>query len=292
MTNSKTIFIFGAGFSGKAYGALAAQKGAKVFGTTRSQEKAEQLENIGIVPLVFDGQTAFPQLEAAIAETTDLIVSIAPDEDGDPVLRAMGEHIGQTQHLKWIAYLSTVGVYGNHDGAWVDEMSECRPVSQRSVQRVAAENEWIEFCEQREMPLSILRLSGIYGPGRNALKNMVEGKARRLIKLGQVFNRIHVTDIAGSLALLSDKRANGIFNVTDDMPCPPQDVVEHAAHVTNLEPPEPLDFETATLSPMARSFYGENKRVSNARIKQMGFKFTYPDYRTALDDMWARNDWA
>lgn len=291
MTDSKTILIFGAGYSGKAYGKLAVKSGAQVYGTTRSADSAANLTALGITPLIFNGETIKEELRAIIGQATELVISIAPDEDGDPVLRAAKEHLSSADNLNWIAYLSTVGVYGNHDGAWVDEKTICKPVSNRSVQRAAAENEWLEFAKAKSLPLSILRLSGIYGPGRNALKNMVEGKARRLVKPGQVFNRIHVSDIARSLSFLSDKKADGIFNITDNLPSPPQDVVEYAASVTKIDAPEPIDFDTATLSPMARSFYGENKRVSNAKIKSIGYQFSYPDYRYALTKMWSDDDW-
>ncbi len=291
MSLKKTYFIFGAGFSGKAFGALASENGATVYGTTRSTEKMSELEALNIRPLLFDGSTITPSMRAALDHTTDLVISIAPGEDGDPVLRLAAEMLAKLPNLGWIAYLSTVGVYGNHDGKWVDEAVTCKPVSQRSIQRVAAETAWTEFARANDLPLAILRLSGIYGPRRNALKNIVEGKARRLIKPGQVFNRIHVTDIARSLFFLSTQNADGIFNVTDDMPSPPQDVVEYAALVTKIDAPEPIDFDTATLSPMARSFYGENKRVSNAKLKSTGFQFTYPDYRQALDKMWSDDNW-
>lgn len=291
MTDQKTILIFGAGYSGKSFGKNAANSRARVFGTTRSAENATNLKSLGITPLLFDGTTVTDELARVIEDATEIVISVAPGEDGDPILNAAENHLADAAELKWIAYLSTVGVYGNHDGAWVNENTECRPVSKRSIQRVAAENEWLDFARKRRLPLSILRLSGIYGPGRNALKNMIEGKARRLVKPGQVFNRIHVADIACSLLFLADKRADGIFNVTDNLPSPPQDVVEYAASVTKIDPPEPIDFDTATLSPMARSFYGENKRVSNAKIKSIGFQFSYPDYRYALPRMWTDDDW-
>ena len=291
MSDTRTILIFGAGYSGKAIGRIEAQSGARIFGTTRTDAGAEALEAIRITPIIFDGLRVGDTLAETIAQATEIIVSIAPDEDGDPVLNAAGELLTNANELKWIVYLSTVGVYGNHDGAWVDETTRCKPVSKRSIQRVAAEKAWLDFASKRDLPLSVLRLSGIYGPGRNALKNMVDGKARRLVKPGQVFNRIHVTDIARSSAFLAKSHADGIFNVTDDMPSPPQDVVEYAASVTKIDPPEPIAFETATLSPMARSFYGENKRVSNAKIKSIGFQFSYPDYRYALDKMWTDDDW-
>jgi nucleoside-diphosphate-sugar epimerase len=183
--------------------------------------------------------------------------------------------------LEWIGYLSTVGVYGDHGGGWVDETSECRPVSKRSAMRVAAEQDWLKLGREIGRPVAILRLSGIYGPGRNALVNLENGTARRLVKPDQVFNRIHCDDIAGALLHLARVNRGGIFNVTDDLPAPPQDVT----------PPPEIPFETAQLSPMARSFYGENKRVANTAIKAAGYRFRFPDYRSALDRMWADDNW-
>lgn len=290
MPDSTTV-ILGAGYSGRAYGQRLAQGGGRVIGTTRSADKAGALAAIGIEPVLFDGQTPEDDLARALRAATDLVVSIAPGESGDPVLNAAREALDAAQGLQWIAYLSTVGVYGNHDGNWVDEETKPRPVSARSIQRLAAENAWRAFADARGLPLAILRLSGIYGPGRNGLVNLAAGRARRLVKPGQVFNRIHVEDIARALAFLSERRADGIYNITDDEPAPPQDVVAYAASVMKVDPPPELDFETATLSPMARSFYGENKRVSNAKVKGQGFSFHHPDYRSALSRMWADGSW-
>ena len=287
----RTTLIFGAGFSGRAYARRLAAAGQTVFGTTRDPAKAGELRRAGITPVIFNGSAAHDELFEAVVRATDIVISIAPNAHGDPVLNAIGEALASAPQLQWIAYLSTVGVYGNHDGDWVDETAEPSPVSARSIQRLAAEREWQAFAAQRSVPLSILRLSGIYGPGRNAFVNLEAGRARRLVKPGQVFNRIHVDDIAGALAFLADHRHDGVLNVTDDLPAPPQDVVAYAASVMKVDPPPEIDFETATLSPMARSFYGENKRVSNAAIKALGFVFTHPDYRTAFDWMWAEDSW-
>ncbi|QBK29309.1 SDR family oxidoreductase [Roseitalea porphyridii] len=290
-TDEPVTLIFGAGYSGRPYGRHLVARGQTVLGTTRSPGKAEDLKNAGIDPLLFGGETVDDALATAIGSATDLIVSVAPDAEGDPVLRAAREQIAAAPRLRWIAYLSTVGVYGNHDGAWVDERTSPRPVSERSRQRVRAEHEWQNFARERGVPLAIVRLSGIYGPGRNALVNLAEGRARRLVKPGQVFNRIHVDDITGALAFLADRRHDGIVNVTDDCPAPPQDVVAYAASVMEVDPPPEIDFENATLSPMARSFYGENKRVSNAAIKALGYAFRFPDHRAALERMWAEDSW-
>ncbi|MEW6630333.1 MAG: SDR family oxidoreductase [Pseudomonadota bacterium] len=286
----KRFFIFGAGYSGKAF-ARGNEQSEPVFGTTRSPEKFESLRQAGIQPMQFDSSPT-TGIGDALRQTTHLIVSVAPDEAGDPVLNAVGDTIrGKMPALEWIGYLSTVGVYGDHGGAWVDETAECKPVSKRSVMRVAAEQAWLELGQETGQPVAILRLSGIYGPGRNALVNLEEGAARRLVKPGQVFNRIHCDDIAGALWHLADRNLGGIFNVTDDEPAPPQDVVAYAARLMGIEPPPEIPFETAQLSPMARSFYGENKRVANAAIKAAGYGFQYPNYRVALDRMWADGNW-
>lgn len=289
---TKTFFIFGAGYSARAFACEAIAAGHRVFGTTRSGEKCDELSALGIEPLVFDGKSVAADVEHALAETTHLVVSVAPDEIGDPVLRAAGELIRRHMPmLRWIGYLSTVGVYGDRGGDRVDEDGECRPVSKRSAARLAAEESWRALSGDTGRPLAILRLSGIYGPGRNAFVNLERGRAKRIVKPGQVFNRIHVDDIAGALGLLSGMEAEGIFNVTDDEPAPPQDVVAYAARLMGIEPPPETPFETADMTIMARSFYGENKRVSNARLKAAGYAFRFPTYRHSLDAMWRDHTW-
>lgn len=289
--NEKQIFIFGAGYSGKAFAQGNTDPTTRIYGTTRSPEKFEALRQAGIEPLLFDG-TLTPEISDALTTTTHLIISVAPEEAGDPVLNAARATIvADMPALEWIGYLSTVGVYGDHGGAWVDETAECRPVSKRSVMRVDAEKAWLKLGQDIGRPVAILRLSGIYGPGRNALVNLDNGTARRLVKPGQVFNRIHCDDIAGSLWHLAESNKGGIFNVTDDEPAPPQDVVTYAASLMGVTPPPEIPFETAQLSPMARSFYGENKRVANTAIKAAGYRFRFPDYRAALDHLWASGDW-
>jgi nucleoside-diphosphate-sugar epimerase len=218
-------------------------------------------------------------------------MSAAPGDAGDPALTALGEELRSAQNLRWIGYLSTVGVYGDHGGAWVDETAALRPRSARARARVAAENAWEALGTATGVPVSVLRLSGIYGPGRNALVNLAHGTARRLVKPGQVFNRIHAADIAGGLWHLAERELGGVFNVSDDLPAPPQDVVGFAASLMGVEPPPEIPFETAELSPMQRSFYGENKRVSNARLKGSGYRFRFPDYRAALSSMWRDGTW-
>ncbi|OBQ67212.1 SDR family oxidoreductase [Mesorhizobium erdmanii] len=287
--SEKHIVIFGAGYSGKAF-SRASKGAAEILGTTRSEQKFASLRQAGIAPLLFDGALT-DEIGEALRKATHLVMSVAPEEAGDPVLNAAREAITGMPALEWIGYLSTVGVYGDYQGAWVDETAACRPVSKRSVMRVEAEQAWLKLGEQIDRPVAILRLSGIYGPGRNALVNLENGTARRLVKAGQVFNRIHCDDIAGALWQLVEASKGGIFNVTDDEPAPPQDVVAYAASLMGVEPPPEIPFDTAQLSPMARSFYGENKRVANAAIKATGYRFRFPDYRAAFDKMWASGDW-
>jgi nucleoside-diphosphate-sugar epimerase len=244
--------------------------------------------------LLFDGREIAPALQRELATATHLIVIGRTGGKRRSVLwppPRIWARAGMPA-LRWIGYLSTVGVYGDHDGAWVTEESECRPRPGRSRDfRLEAESEWRSFAAQLGATLAILRLSGIYGPGRNAFVNLANGTARRIIKPGQIFNRIHVDDIAGALRHLAAGEVAGVFNVTDDEPSPPQDVVSFAAALMGVEPPPEIDFAAADLSPMARSFYGETKRVSNARLKAAGYAFCRPDYRTALTAMWENGDW-
>ena len=292
ITSRDNLLIFGCGFSGEAIARLAAGNFAAITGTTRDAAKADRIRNAGAEPLVFDGEALSPELVSRLAGTTHLLVSIAPGEAGDPVLNALEKSEAALPALKWTGYLSTVGVYGDHGGAWVDEQTEPRPVSKRSRQRLEAETAWRTFAGARGLPLAVLRLSGIYGPGRNAFVNIANGTARRLVKPGQVFNRIHRDDIAAAALAAARKKADGIFNITDDEPAPPQDVVTFAHELAGVAPPPETDFETADLSPMARSFYGENKRVSNAKSKaELGLAYAFPDYRTALTRMWREESW-
>ncbi len=287
-----TYMIFGAGYSGRAIGKALVNDGCHVAGTTRSGSNIASLESLGLRGFVFDGPDLSEALRAEMKTVTHLVQSIAPGKDGDPLVRLGGDNIRALfPALVWAGYLSTVGVYGDHNGAWVDETSECKPVSQRSVERVAAEQAWLAIGQTTNIPVAILRLSGIYGPGRNTFVNLAQGTARRLVKKDQVFNRIRVEDIAAASVFLMKGNHGGLFNITDHEPCPPQDVVTEAARLMGVEPPQETAFETAELSPMARSFYGENKRVSNRKMRDLGFAFAYPDYRISLAQLWTSNSW-
>ena len=286
------VMIFGAGYSGKAISNALKTQASTIAGTTRSKDKFSSLTAAGMTPFLFDGAHLNDELITAMGNVTHLVQSIAPGKEGDPLLALLGDDLKRLlPNLKWLAYLSTVGVYGDHDGAWVDEDTPCRPVSARSVERVTAETAWATAAQRADVPLAILRLSGIYGPGRNAFMNFEKGTARRLVKKDQVFNRIRVEDIGAALAFLAQRNQRGVFNVTDDEPGPPQDVVSYAATLMGIEPPPEQPFETADLTPMARSFYGENKRVSNARIRRLGFDFDFPDYKMSLAQLWKNGLW-
>lgn len=286
------VLILGAGYSGKAIGNEFRPMAETVTGTTRSPDKAKALREAGLDAEIYDGNEISPELAAVMARATHLIQSIAPGRDGDPLMRPDALPLRTLMpKLQWVAYLSTVGVYGDHGGAWVDEDTPCKPVSDRSVERVEAEQAWLAFGREAGIPVSILRLSGIYGPGRNGLCNLADGTARRLVKPHQVFNRIRVEDIAASTVFLAERNLGGIYNITDHEPAPPQDVVTEAARLMGIAPPPEIAFETAELSPMARSFYGENKRVLNRKIRDLGFTFLFPDYRISLGQLWQSGKW-
>lgn len=282
----RKLFIFGYGFSSTAIASACKNQFDQIIGTTRSADSFEKIENDNLTPALFDGENSTKRTQDYLNTASHVLISISPNESGDRVLNIFRDTLSKNKNLKWIGYLSTVGVYGNHDGAWVDETSECRPVSKRSIERVTAENTWQEFSTNHNIPLAIFRLSGIYGPGRNAFMNIEKGIARRLIKKDQVFNRIHREDIGQAVSRAIKLTASGIFNITDDEPAPPQDVVTLAHELIDKTPPVEIDFDTADLSPMARSFYGENKRVSNANSKSvLGMEYKYPNYRISLKRM-------
>jgi nucleoside-diphosphate-sugar epimerase len=231
-------------------------------------------------------------VSAALAKADHVLVSIAPDAAGDRVLTHFRNDLAALKP-KAVVYLSTVGVYGDHSGAWVDETSECRPASARSQARLDAEAAWRLFAEETTVPVAIVRLAGIYGPGRGPFEKVRDGSARRIVKPGQVFNRIHVDDIAIIVESALLRRADGIFNGADDDPAPPQDVLGYAAELLGRPPPPAVDFEAAELSPMARSFYGENKRVRNEKIKrELGVRLAYPTYREGLKAILDESDFS
>lgn len=269
-----TLLSLGHGYSARALARRLIPQGWRVIGTTRSTAKAEELRAEGVEPLLLPGDPG-----PALAQATHLLSSIAPDADGDPALALHGSLI-RAAPLEWVGYLSTTGVYGDHAGGWVDEETPLTPSTDRGRQRVRAEAEW----QALGLPLHIFRLAGIYGPGRGPFEKVREGTARRILKPGQVFSRIHVDDIAQVLeASIGAPRPGAVYNVCDDDPAPPEDVIGHAAELLGLPLPPAEDYREAELTPMARSFYAESKRVRNERIKtELGVRLIHPTYREGL----------
>lgn len=276
---TRTLLSFGHGYSARALGCRL--DGWRIIGTTRSPEKAAELARLGVEARIWPGEDLQDALDAA----THVLLSIAPDEAGDPVFRALGSRIAQAApHLEWMGYLSTTGVYGDHQGGWVDEETPLNPSTRRGKLRVLAERQWQDLAARAGLPLHIFRLAGIYGPGRGPFEKVRKGTARRIIRPNQYFSRIHVEDIANVLAAsIARPRPGAIYNVADDEPSPPEDVLTHAAQLLDLPPPPEVPFDEAEMSPMARSFYAESKRVRNDRIKdELGVRLLYPDYRAGL----------
>jgi len=291
MSGDIRLFVFGLGYSARAFVDRFEDRVAAIAGTTRSGEKAAGLAARGIQPFIFDGRSTGEGVADAVRDATHILISIAPGAS-DPVLAHHRETIFAAPNLAWIGYLSTVGVYGNYGGAWVSEATTPHPTRGRSTERLAAEKAWAKLAAERRVPLATFRIAGIYGPGRNAFVNLAEGKAHRVVKPGQVFNRIHVDDIAAALVAAVEQNAAGIFNLADNEPAPPQDVVAYAAGLMGVPPPPEVPFAEADLSPMARSFYADNKRVTNRRIRrELGVSLRHPTYREGLATLWRGGNW-
>ncbi|WP_372836504.1 SDR family oxidoreductase [Puniceibacterium confluentis] len=276
-----TLLSLGHGYSARALSRLLLPQGWRIIGTTRSADSAGALAETGIEPVLWEAGA----VRDALAQATHLLISAGPDSAGDPSLRLIGDAItARAPELYWAGYLSTTGVYGDHHGAWVDETTPLTPGTERGLLRVEAEAAWGAIPG---LPLHVFRLAGIYGPGRGPFAKVRAGKARQIIKRGQVFSRIHVDDIARVLAASIERPNPGaVYNVCDNDPAPPQDVISHAAELLNLPEPPKVDFRKAELSDMARSFYAESKRVSNERIKnELGVELLYPDYRSGLQSL-------
>ncbi|WP_442902450.1 SDR family oxidoreductase [Frigidibacter sp. MR17.14] len=272
------LLTLGHGYTAQALARRVRAAGGTVTGTTRTPEHAAALRAQGWDVVVWPGTDLAPLL----ARATHVLVSMAPGEAGDPLLAADRAAFAGAR-LDWLGYLSTTAVYGDHDGAWVDEDTPLTPSTRRGAQRVAAETAWRALAAEAALPLHIFRLAGIYGPGRGPFEKVREGTARRILKPGQVFSRIHVEDIATALmASIAAPSPGSAYNLCDDDPAPPEDVIAHAATLLGLPLPPAVDFATAEMTPMARSFYMENKRVRNDRMKRLGFTLAYPTYREGL----------
>ena len=278
------LFCFGLGYSSGYVARDLAALGWRISGTSTHAEGAAQLNARGYHGFVFDGRTHTDEIAAALQSATHVLLSIPPDAAGDPALNVFGEDIAASPSISRIGYFSTVGVYGDTAGGWVDEDTPALPASDRGKRRLNAETAWLSLGGRASKAIMVFRLPGIYGPGRSTLDDLRSGEARRIVKSGQVFNRIHVEDIAAAVeAGVAMPHAGSVYNVTDNEPAPPQDVVAFGAELLGLPVPPDLDFETTTLTPMARSFYSESKRVSNTRLKsELGLTLKHPSYRDGL----------
>ncbi len=283
MERSVRLFCFGLGYTALRVAARLAGEGWTVAGTCRGPENQAYLNSQGFDAFLFDGRTAMDNAAQALAGTTHILSSIPPDESGDPVLRA---HLGEIAalNLKWVGYLSTTGVYGDKGGGWVDERTPRAPTTARGERRAAAEMAWESLFKMGRIPVHVFRLPGIYGPGRSALDTVRAGKTQRVFKEGQVFSRIHVDDLARALiASMNTPRGGAVYNICDDEPAPPQDVTAYACELLGVPVAPVTPIDEAELSPMARSFYAENKQVRNRLMKsELGVRLAYPTYREGL----------
>lgn len=278
------LFTFGIGYTGLALAKSLMADGWEISGTCRTEERRAALAELGIRAHLFDRD--HPLATEAIDGASHILNSVPPDDLGDPVLDAMAAHIAAATP-EWVGYLSTTGVYGDRGGDWVDESSDLSPTNGRSLRRVRAEGTWFVLWREGSVPVHIFRLAGIYGPGRSPLDPLRAGSAQRIDKPGHVFSRIHVADLVAVLrASMANPQPGSVYNVCDDEPVPPAEVTAFGAHLLGIEPPPLVPFEEADLSEMARSFYRDNKRVRNGKIKsELGVVLEYPDYRAGLKSL-------
>ncbi len=277
------LFCFGLGYTGQALAQVLAKQGWKVSGTTREEQSRKMLEQQGFQTFLFDSENLLPP--EALDGVSHVLLSIPPGENGDPVFLQHGSDLtARAKNLKWVGYLSTTGVYGDRRGGWVDENSLLSPSTKRGEKRLKAETDWLSLFKREQLPVHLFRLAGIYGPGSNQLEKVAAGTARRRIKPGQVFSRIHVDDIVGMLiASMQQPNPGRTYNLCDDEAVPPQDVVTLAAELLGVEPPEEIAFNPDDMTPMGLSFFAESKKVSNQRIKdELGYNLKYPTYREGL----------
>ncbi|MEY9879428.1 SDR family oxidoreductase [Bradyrhizobium sp. USDA 329] len=274
------LFILGLGYSARHFVRQHGGSFSHVAGTVRDPAQRNDLRRLEVHP--YSNGRPSQETVQQVRDADVLLVSIPPGSAGDPAIAAFGDVLQERRRK--VVYLSTIGVYGDHGGAWVDESTPPQAVLDRTRMRVAAEQAWTDAARG---DAAVLRLAGIYGPGRNALVTLRAGTARRIIKPGQVFNRIHVDDIASAIMAAIRYPNGGTWNVCDDEPAPPQDVIAYAAKLMGVAPPPEEAFATAEMSAMARSFYASSARVSNAKLKhELGVSLAYPTYRHGLDALW------
>ena len=276
----KGLLSLGHGYSARYLARRLLPQGWTIFGTTRDPSKFEQISATGVTPIPWERAA----IADALAQCTKLLISAGPNPSGDPAMDMVGDLLSQSSHISWTGYLSTTGVYGDHQGGWVDEDTDLTPATARGMARVKAEAAWQELARTTNLNLHIFRLAGIYGPGRGPFSKLRNGTARRIIKPNQLFSRIHVEDIAQVLeASIRNPNPGAIYNLCDDNPAPPEDVLEYAANLLGLPVPPPEDWERAEMTPMARSFYSESKRVRNEKIKrELGVTLIHPTYQSGL----------
>ena len=276
-----TFLSFGHGYTAQALTPHLNNKGWRVFGTSRSKDKFSDIEKSGATPILWGSN----ELKSVIKEASLVLSSVSPKNGSDPVIQMYGEDLKEvSSKIEWAGYLSTIGVYGDTKGEWVTESSPVKPSTNRGIARVSAEKDWLKYDL---LPTHIFRLGGIYGPKRGPFQKVLQGKAVKIIKPGQVFSRMHIQDIVQTLlASISKPNPYSIYNLCDNEPAPPQDVLSYAAKLLSVDQPPTVRFETANLSEMARSFYAENKRVSNQLIKsELGVKLMYPNFKAGLDNL-------
>ncbi|MDE1151700.1 MAG: SDR family oxidoreductase [Micavibrio sp.] len=292
LSHSKKLFCFGYGYTASFLADRLMKFGWKVAGTTTDPEKRDYMRHAGIEAMLYDQNHPLVDPFDTFKDVTHVLLSIPPGADGDTVASLNGADLAQMPQLEWVGYLSTTSVYGNHDGAWVDETTEVEPTSRRGTLRVDAEQQWQSLRMNDGLPLEIFRLSGIYGPGRSAIDSVRAGTARRIDKPDHVFNRIHVEDIAQTLiAAMNQPKPGAIYNVSDDLPSASSEVVTFACNLIGIDAPPVTRFDQAEMAPIVRSFYKDNKRVRNNKIKQaLGVELLYPDYRSGLQACLAIED--
>jgi len=276
----KKLLSFGHGYSAEALEKVLDPNTWEISATTRTADKAKKIAERNVKTFIWPSD----DISGEIRSATHILISIPPNEFGDIVLKSYSKLIKQAKDLKWIGYLSTTGVYGDHNGKWVNESTPLSPSTKRGKYRVIAERQWMALVDDSKTPLYIFRLAGIYGPGRGPFKKVLNGTAKRIIKKGQVFSRIHVEDIARVLlGSINNPGLGGIYNVCDDLASPPEDVLSYAASLLQKENPPEIDFLNPSLSEMVRSFYSECKRVENQKIKrELGIELKYPNYKIGL----------
>ncbi|MBT3514087.1 MAG: SDR family oxidoreductase [Nitrospina sp.] len=282
--NQGNLFCFGLGYSAQFLAKRLIPKNWLVSGSYRDSNAITSIKEIGVSVYLYDGNRVSSKILDAIHKATHILISIPPQESGDVVLQHFGSIFLKSKHLKWVGYISSTGVYGDSNGEWVDETSPLKPITFRGQRRVEVESDWLKLQKDYNLPVIIFRCVGIYGPERNLLVSIQQGRAKNINKPGLMFSRIHVEDLVQTFeASMQSIRPGAIYNVSDDYPSPPSAAIEYACSLLNIKPLQPISYESAVLSEMARSFYQANKRVSNKKIKkELGINLQYPDYRSGL----------